>query len=328
MVLMVCMALTVGHLLPASEAAAPVSLLSYVQHTADGSYIDWYLGRAGAMGQTLVYRKNYDSNKLARLQTINDAETDGQRRLLQMLGDLTMRDGAQLRTVPAVMSGLTPWVDSIKGTVQSESSAGLRTTMVIPMWGGAGPDGDPSVMKSVLDPIVGKAGPGKEREAATEPPAGDTGEVVSGLIIDATAIKDAAPALFPRLLDESGVVLYSFENVESDFAYFRGMAAYAVRDPSNTPQPPVLYPREGHHPMIVTAVGVSGATRGDLILSREDGAKVAAAAASATFLKECRVLVLMSPPPPLPRGQSGQQVHRPRPQPLPSPLPAGDPNMH
>ena len=125
------------------------------------------------------------------------------------------------------------------------------------------------------------------------------------------------------MLDAAGAVIYSLDTVELDYVYFRGMAAYATINPAASGQPPVLYPRQGHAPLRVTAIDASGPARADFVLSVEDGAKVAAAAAAAPFLREGRVLILMPPAPPaLPAHP--QQPRRPRP--VAQPDPAADPN--
>ena len=310
---------------PAGEATAPTPLDSYVARASDGSWIDWYLGRAGATGQTLIIRKDYKRNNLAYLQTVNDAEIDGRRRLQAILGDLASHEGAPIKQVPAIQKGLTGYLDQIKGAVQSDTPGGMKTAMVVKLWGGAGPDGDDTVIKEVLIPVASAAsrqGTGAPVAAASD---GASGQAATGLIIDATGVKDPAPSLFPRVLDAAGTVLYSLETVEMDYVYFRGMAAYATPNPSAPEQPPVLYPRQGHAPLRVTAIDATGPARTDFVLSAEDGAKVAAAAAAAPFLKECRVLVLM-PPAPHARPAQGQQPRRP--STVARPEAAVDPNLH
>ncbi len=314
---------------PAGPAqTAPLPLKSYVQRSADGSWIDWYLGRVGASGETLIFRSGYKANQGIRAQTENDADMDGRRRLLRMLGEQSTHDGIPIRESAPVSGSLTAWLDSIKGHNPTETGSGMRTSFLIPLWGGVGPDGDVTVMKSVLMPLapapVAAAGgdPAAPPEAASPDVSG--GGPASGLVIDATGLQNPAPSFFPRVLTGTGEVLYSYQSAEIEYAYFRGLAAYATLDPSGEPGPPVLSPREGHQPIRVTATGVAGAARSDLIVSAEDGRRIAAAAAAAPFLRECRVLVLMPPPPPPPRPA---QPRRKAPLPPASP-PAADPNRH
>lgn len=92
----------------------------------------------------------------------------------------------------------------------------------------------------------------------------------TGLVINAKGLK-AQPVLSPRLVDESGQVLYSVGTVQREALLQRGVAAYtrsldgALKDLRVTDKP-----------LILRALKVADSGPGDLVLATSDAAKVTA----------------------------------------------------
>jgi hypothetical protein len=117
----------------------------------------------------------------------------------------------------------------------------------------------------------------------------------TGLLVDARGL-DLRPSLAPRVLTEEDLVVYSAAFADRFHVVQTGVTGYSdnfyrarLSDRLGGP--------EGR-PLIVTALGMSGhpyAT--DLVLSREDGFRVAAADAGGDFLSRCRVVFVIGPKP-------------------------------
>lgn len=111
--------------------------------------------------------------------------------------------------------------------------------------------------------------------------------VYTGVIIDARGIQ-ARPAMSPRIFDEDGKEVYSLANVDIEYAIKNGMSGY-VRDltAAQTNQ------RVGANPITVKAVRTSGPGKSDIIIGNVDAQKVRSTAASASFLKQCKVMIVL-----------------------------------
>lgn len=104
----------------------------------------------------------------------------------------------------------------------------------------------------------------------------------SGLIVDTRGLK-AMPALAPRILDESGKVVYSSEFVEPASLESNGVAAY-FKDPETAKKAK----RTGDSPLALRALRL-GETKTDVVISNADAEKLREAGTNLGYLKEGRV---------------------------------------
>lgn len=121
----------------------------------------------------------------------------------------------------------------------------------------------------------------------TAPAASPLGPIYTGVVIDARGL-DLRPALFPRLVDEQGRVLYAPEEVDPEAARQHGYVIYArVYDqgPGQT--------RVGERPLVLRAQRVASATRVDLVLARSEAAQIADYPTMQRLLQRCQVLIIM-----------------------------------
>lgn len=124
-----------------------------------------------------------------------------------------------------------------------------------------------------------------------------TDKSITGLVIDARGL-NVAPCLLPRLVDESGQVLYSID---------------WLRPQSRTQRTPVAYvrsseaaqrsPRSGDRPLIIRAESASGS---DLRISKEASKQLAETDAS--FLAEGNVIIVMGELKPSWQASEGAQA--------------------
>ena len=111
----------------------------------------------------------------------------------------------------------------------------------------------------------------------------------TGLILDATGI-GAKPSLVPVIVDESGDVVYGPAFVSREFAVSRGMSGFAA-----TLAAARRDKRVGTRPMVVKAIRTRSIGKTDLVVSSTDAARLRSSVVHLTFLKACRVCIVMDP---------------------------------
>ena len=120
----------------------------------------------------------------------------------------------------------------------------------------------------------------------------DTGlisEAFTGLLVDARNI-DVRPALVFKILDENLEEVFGPAFVSREFVVQHGMAAYYAN--INAAK---VDPRVAHRPLIVKALRTDWPSRSDIVISKADASKLKSASHHLLFLKEARVIILLSP---------------------------------
>jgi len=124
------------------------------------------------------------------------------------------------------------------------------------------------------------------------PPDGGTGGinasvVYTGLIIDARG-KGLVPAMSPRVVDPKGEEVYGASFVSREFAISQGVVGYGKNVDAAKKSD-----RVKGNPLVVKAVNASGATKTDVVISQNDANALREIAQKQTFLKECRVMIVL-----------------------------------
>ena len=131
-------------------------------------------------------------------------------------------------------------------------------------------------------PPEAPAAPAPVAAAPAAPPMAYT-----GLVVDARGIA-ARPAMSPRIFDEDGKEVYGSANVDREYAVQQGMSGYA-RDLTAAQS----NQRVTNSPVTVKALKTSGAGKADLIISNADAQQIRASAENASFMKKCRVMIVL-----------------------------------
>ena len=312
--------------------AAEQTLVPYRETTPDGGYVDWFEGRAGAVGSM---RMLFDPNNKAYARTLKlTAEADGRQRLLSVLGKIAIGSGVLLENRAETFENVRRLIEDLPPARTAMDKVPIfEAFMEIPLWGEGGliqvvfpatersPEekGSSTTMRT---PIPGRdfrdeVVPARSAQATPEPPAGQ----ITGLVLDATSLTELRPALLPQVIDEKGRVVYSAESANPDRLREIGLIVYAVPVTLSAPgkQPE---PRQGLNDMRIKAVSASGEGKTDFVISVSDADRVLAAAEGASFLRECRVVALMPPPRTEPPGSVRSPAARPRAQRSPATKPA------
>ena len=140
----------------------------------------------------------------------------------------------------------------------------------------------------VTPPETPVALPEKPPEAPVpEPSPAPTAEVFTGMVVDARGLQ-ARPAMAPKVLDESGKEVYGSMNVDKEYAVQQGMSGYS-RDLTAAQS----NPRVTNNPISVKGVKTEGPGRADIVISNADADKIRGASENLTFLKKCRVMIVL-----------------------------------
>lgn len=116
----------------------------------------------------------------------------------------------------------------------------------------------------------------------------DANQVYTGVIVDARNT-DVQPAMSPKIFDEAGNEIYGSAYVDHEFVVKHGMAGY-LKDLDLAQQ----NDRVQGNPLVIQALGSTGKNQTDIVISNENGNALRQMAATQSFLREARVVVLLN----------------------------------
>jgi len=138
------------------------------------------------------------------------------------------------------------------------------------------------------DVVVGSAvTPGASSDQGSSAEAGPTSGGVTGIIIDGKGL-GLRPAMSPRIMNQSGSVVYGPGQYSRDYAASNGVVGYA-----KSLEQAKADPRVQGNPLVIRGSSVSGASAADLVVSNVDAGKIARADGSAGLLGNCRVMFVL-----------------------------------
>ena len=135
------------------------------------------------------------------------------------------------------------------------------------------------------DVMVGDATAASDQGSSTE--SGPTSGGVTGIIIDGKSL-GLRPAMSPRIMNQSGSVVYGPGQYSRDYAATNGVVGYA-----KSMEQAKADPRVQGNPLVIRGSSVSGASAADLVISNVDAGKIARADGSAGLLGDCRVMFVL-----------------------------------
>ena len=138
------------------------------------------------------------------------------------------------------------------------------------------------------DVVVGSAvTPGASSDQESSAEAGPTSGGVTGIIIDGKGL-GLRPAMSPRVMNQSGSVVYGPGQYSRDYAASNGVVGYA-----KSLEQAKADPRVQGNPLVIRGSSVSGASAADLVISNVDAGKIGRADGSAGLLGNCRVMFVL-----------------------------------
>ncbi len=168
---------------------------------------------------------------------------------------------------------------------------GMEVTLQMTLLGGPAQLMLPMEIKQVeaVTPIVHSPSEGFAAAAGVSEPqaaARDVGHY-TGLILDARGI-GARPVMVPLIVDESGKEVYGAAFVSREYAVQIGICQY-VHGLENAANLPRVAPA----PLVVKGLRTLYERNCDIVISNSDAAKLRDASANLTFLRQCRVIIVM-----------------------------------
>ena len=138
------------------------------------------------------------------------------------------------------------------------------------------------------DVTVGAAAtPGASVDQGSNADSGPTSGGVTGIIIDGKGL-GLRPAMSPRIVNQSGSVVYGPGQYSRDYAASNGVVGYA-----KSIEQAKADPRVQGNPLVIRGSSVSGSSAADLVVSNVDAGKIARADGSAGLLGNCRVMFVL-----------------------------------
>jgi len=287
-VMILCIAeVTVGQ-----EKAGIPEGTQIVEQVGNKGMVNWTEGTMEAIGIGAPPER-YIGKPQARPNALRAAQVDAYRNLLEVINGVRVDSTTVIRdfttesdVINTQVQGMVKGAKVIKQEYMSDGT--VEVTVRMPIAGNFAAVIIPRIMeKKQLQPPPGAPPPAAPAAPPPAPAPAPGGEVFTGLVVDARGIQ-ARPAMSPRIIDENGREIYGSMNVEREYAVQQGMSGYA-RDltaaQSNA--------RVTNNPLSVKGLKTEGAGRSDIVIAKADAEKILAAGDNLSFLKKCRVMIVL-----------------------------------
>ena len=269
--------------------------IGLVQKKETGT-IDWARGVVRAKGISASVKTDAPKSSTSSPKALSEAKNDARRNLLETVkriqiasklsvGDITDRN----KTVMTQIKEMVYNAEEIEKSRKYMSDGSVEVSLQLKLHGGFAQLILPNEIKQIKTIKQLKAGE-KSVAAKSNTSPGRASNIYTGLLVDARSI-EAIPALVPKLLDENLAEVFGPAFVSREFAVQQGMAAYYTDI-----QAAKADPRISDHPLIVKALRTDFPSRCNLVISTADASKLKSASDHLVFLKESRVVIVLSPP--------------------------------
>lgn len=278
-----------------------VSMSEWVEKVGQGS-VNWSAGYIEAVGIGAPPDRSIGKIN-ARPMALRAAKVDALRNLLEITKGVQIDSRTAVKDFTVESDIVNTQVEGlIKGAQvvnqQYMSDGTVEVTVRMPLYGDLSRIVMPMAIekrKDVTPPVPAPPAPAPAPAPAPEvtaptpapAPAPPASIAYTGLVIDARGIQ-ARPAMSPRVFDEDGKELYGSANVDREYAVQQGMSGYA-RDLTAAQS----NQRVTANPVTVKGLKTSGPGRSDIVISNADAQQIRASAENASFMKKCRVMIVL-----------------------------------
>lgn len=273
-----------------------VSVSEWVEKVGPGS-INWSAGYVEAIGIAAMPDKSM-SKINARPAALREATVAAQRNLLEITKGVRIDSRSTIRDftlendmVNTQVEGLIKGAQVVDQQYMSDGTVEVKLRM--PLYGNLSQIMMPlSIEKRKSDVTPAPVAPVPAPSAPTAPaaPAATAPPVpaaYTGLVVDARSI-GARPAMSPRIYDENGKEVYVPANVDRECAISQGMSRYA-RDLTSAQ----TNQRVAANALTVKALRIGSTGKSDLMISNADATQIRASAENSSFMKQCRVMIVL-----------------------------------
>ncbi|MDO9584927.1 MAG: hypothetical protein Q7I93_00405 [Syntrophales bacterium] len=263
-----------------------------VEKIGNNGNVNWSAGYIEAVGIGAP-PANAIGKPQARPMALRAAELDAKRNLLEITKGVRIDSTTVVRDftvesdiINSLVEGFIKGAQVVKQDYMSDGT--VEVTVRMPLFGNFSQVIVPKILERKADATPPVVAPTVAPPAApAAPSAPPSGPVYTGLVVDARGIQ-TRPAMAPKILDENGQEVYGSMNVDREYAVQQGMSGYA-RDltaaQSNS--------RVTNNPLTVKGVKTQGPGKSDIVISNADAAAIRTVADNLTFMKKCRVMIVL-----------------------------------
>jgi len=208
--------------------------------------------------------------------------------VLETRVDSLNRVGSIAAANDIMMAKVENLAKSAKAVKQEYLSDGtVEVTMQMPMYGGFAQLVLPEEIKQIEPIKTVSSGSGSSETVLQESRTDIENETYTGIVVDARGIQ-FSPAMAPVIVDEKTREVYGSAFVSREFAVQQGMAGYS-RDMQTAAQEP----RVSGNPLMIKGLGTVVNRPSTIIISNADASKIKSASEHISFLKRCRVMIIV-----------------------------------
>jgi len=281
-----------------------IALLSFVHTTGfcaesiglleekEPGVIDWAKGIVQAKGISAPIKKDAGNSQTNSPKALSEAKNDARRKLLKTVkrvkidskrsvGDMADKN----KTIMAQIKEMVYDAKELEKIRKYMSDGSVEVLLQMKLYGGFSQLILPKEIRQIE--AIKQIKPGANSGADNT---NSASERYTGLLVDARKI-EAKPALVLKILDENLEEVFGPAYVSREFVVQQGMAAYYTDMQSAKADP-----RVANYPLIVKALRTDWPSRCDIVISNTDASKLKSASHHLQFLKESRVIVVLSPP--------------------------------
>ncbi len=259
-----------------------------IEQVASGS-LNWSKGLIVSKGIGAPPQEYYGSPQ-ARPMALQAARLEAMRNILEAVQGVRIDSSTLVRNFAAesyvIMAKVEGMVRNAKVVKQEYMTDGtVEVTVEMSLLGGFAQLVLPSEIKQVeaIKPLAGN----KANEKAAGSHSASASDVYTGLVVDAKGLK-VKPALSPKIFDENNQEVYGSAYVSREYAVQQGMSGY-----SKDIKAAQVNPRVTGNPLIVKGLRSEGPGSSDIVISNSDASKLRSASESLSFLKKCRVMIVV-----------------------------------
>jgi len=266
-----------------------------VEEMGANGKIDWTKGIIMATGIGAPPERYYGKPQ-ARPMALRAAQLDAYRNLLETVKGVRIDSQttvenyvAQSDVIRSKVEGIVKGARIIKKEYLSDGT--VEVTVAMKLHGNFAhlilpPEIKPEPGIKSFPPETIAPEPKKPTAPTVTPPASPP-TVFTGLVVDARGI-GVKPAMSPKILDEDGREVYGSAYVSREFAIQQGMTGYAkdlTAAQSN--------PRVTNNPLTVRGLRSEGPNKANIMIRNDDASKIRSTEKNLSFLKECRVMIVL-----------------------------------
>jgi hypothetical protein len=228
----------------------------------------------------------------ARPMCLRAATVDGYRNLLEATKGIQVDSRTTVRdfitesdVINAAVSGLVKGAQVVNRDYLSDGTCEVTLRMSL-----SGRFAQTIIPKAIQDEQKRETPPvpvRPELEPTKPAPLPKAAPVFTGMVVDARGL-GARPAMAPKIVDGTGAEVYGSMIVDKTYAVSQGISGYA-RD---------LTAAQGNqrvtdNPVTVKGLSAEGAGKADIRISDDDARQIRATEENLSFMKKCRVMIVL-----------------------------------